>query len=202
MENKCFIKRLVGAIDNDNIAFYNSTIINVGAVGTNEPVSMVFTDSDVKAKIEKGTLKRDGNIVGTAGDVVSLISNTYRVETPFAIRLLDNGKLLNLGAYRPCGFNSITDVAIMADFVNLINLDPSGTNFVGKVEDYVKKATEYGKTSSIIIGGNNITFNGTSSSGQSFKIDFANGITTVKDHKNNDTLLGTYTLSTDTWVYE
>lgn len=198
MENKCFVKKLVGAIDNDNIAFYNSTIINVGAEGTNEPVQWTFTDSDVKAKIEKGTLKFNGEDIGTEGDIVSLISSTYRVVTPFAIRLLDNGKLATL----ICGFNAKTDVANFADFENLIQLSPAGTNFIGKVEDYVEKATEYGKESAIIIGGNNITFNGSSASGQSFKIEFGDGVAYVKNHINSDALIGTYTLATDTWVYE
>ena len=194
---KCFIKKLNAAIDNADIPYYNSTVLAVGD-SKNNFVGFELVNETAKVKIEKGILSLDGAQIAKEGDITTIHKNGYRVTTPFALRFLDNRDLTKVECY----FNAPTNVEVFADFENFKELDGSGTNLNGRLEDYVEKAIENGKTSPCIFGGNNITFNGSSTAGQSFKVTFDNGVANVLNHRNNDALLGTYTLATNTWVYK
>lgn len=196
--DKCFIKKLNAVIDNADIPYYNSTALAVGDSNVSNYVSFKLTNGTAKVKVEKGILSLDGDQIAKEGDIITIHETGYRVTTPFALRFLDNDDL----TYINCYFNAPTNVEVFADFKNLENLDGAGINLNGRLEDYVEKATENGKTSPCIFSSNNITLNGISTAGQQFKVTFNNGVANVLNHKNNDALLGTYTLATDVWVYE
>lgn len=197
--DKCFIKKLNAVIDNADIPYYNSTALAVGDSGSDyNLVRFRLTNGTAKVKVEKGILSLDGAQIAKEGDIITIHENGYRVTTPFALRFLDNDDL----TYLNCYFNAPTYVEVFADFKNFEELYGTGINLHGRLEDYVEKATENGKTSPCIFGSNNITFNGRSTNAQSFKVTFNNGVANVLDHKNNDVLLGTYNLAKDIWVYK
>lgn len=205
--DKCLVTTLQGTANITEAEYFNSMRVKVIA---NSRLQLRPTATEALTIIvESGTIYEDDNttVAADAGSSFSIPANTattnYRTKTATVFRIEDNNTLMR-GVLLSGGFSVPTDITSFAEFINVENIDGTGTNWIGTIEEYVEKAVSYGKASGVYVSGDNISFNDVKNSNQQFYIRFNDNPVLVKTKYTGQSSyieVGTYNKTTGEWTY-
>lgn len=173
-----------------------------------EPLQLYSVES-YKIKCISGTLYNSNKLQTvelTAGDEKTYSGSKYFYfdkNSEVVIEISNAYKLgiLNFKYIKP---SQILLIETLAKYIDLFELINRTTHLTGRLEDYISRASDYGKTSDITITNDWVYF-GTNKEihGKTYYCDFAtdSNVVTIKDTNTLGSVLGSYNKTTKVWTY-
>lgn len=193
-------------VDIPKLGVLSLSLIN--QVDYSTPIQLYSTNS-FKVKCISGTLYTGDTlqtVAISAGEEKTYTGSIYFFFAGNAEAKIEINNAYQLQALLLNGiaFSTNTLVSKFSKYTTLSSLSNTTTMFVGRLEDYIRDASKYGRTINITITNLFVTFGANGETyGIKYYCDFAtdSSVVTIKNTNASGAVLGTYNKTTGVWTY-